>query len=404
MVFVDSDSFLNNVGTENNPNESEQKNKNLENLILNTDLGELPDNREEKIIKRLLELNQNIQIYYLNIEEFTNYLYIDYISSTTINIFEINGENDFNGVVLNFIPRISQISSVILNTDLGELPNNLPETILERLVLLNNNLNLSNINLSEITIDSAIISAIENSDRYLGSVIVQFTLNNEEVKTIKENENKQDLNSDTNDSVNKLISKFDNLNSNNNLNYLNHIKVLDKNTKGGNLKEGDTYIETNNWVYLKHGHGQIDKFDGLNFPIIDIELDGKGSAYVLNNTNEIYHLNLYGWGNEKIILPNNIKAISMKVLQKNSSENNNIKKGTIYIGTNSGVYFKSFNENDSGTVVNYKFDGLNFPIIDIELDGKGSAYVLNNTGEIYHLNLYGWDHTIIYKKLEKEEL
>ncbi|WP_348735378.1 hypothetical protein [Spiroplasma endosymbiont of Ammophila pubescens] len=93
----------------------------------------------------MLELNQNIQIYYPNIEEFTNYLYIDYISSTTINIFEINSENDFNGVVLNFIPRISQISSVILNTDLGELPNNLPETILERLVLLNNNLNLSNI-------------------------------------------------------------------------------------------------------------------------------------------------------------------------------------------------------------------------------------------------------------------
>ncbi len=133
------------------------------------------------------------------------------------------------------------------------------------------------------------MNTTENSDRYFGGVIVQFILNNVENKISK----KAGPSSDSDDNiVNKIISKFDNLNSNNNL---NRIKVLDKNAKGGNLKEGDTYIGTNNGIYLKHGHGQIDKFDGLDFPIIDIELDGKGSAYVLNNTCEIYHLNLYGW-------------------------------------------------------------------------------------------------------------
>ncbi|APE75540.1 hypothetical protein [Spiroplasma citri] len=51
---------------------------------------------------------------------------------------------------------------------------------------------------------------------------------------------------------------------------------------------------------MQHVYGQIDKFDDLNFPIIAIELDNKGSAYVLNNTGKIYHLDLYGWGHQQV--------------------------------------------------------------------------------------------------------
>ncbi|WP_338991457.1 hypothetical protein [Spiroplasma endosymbiont of Seladonia tumulorum] len=40
---------------------------------------------------------------------------------------------------------------------------------------------------------------------------------------------------------------------------------------------------------------------------------------------------------------------------------------------------------------------MEFPIIAIELDKKRSAYVLNNTGKIYHLDLYGWGHYQVSK-------
>ncbi len=153
------------------------------------------------------------------------------------------------------------------------------------------------------------------------------------------------------------------------------IKVLQKDSVSRGLSSGDTYFATTNGVYLKHGEGQIDKFDGLDFLITDIELDNKGSTYVINNKGEVYHLNLSGWGNEKITLPNNVKATAIKVLQKDSSENNNLKAGSIYVGTTNGIYFKSYNENDNNNIMNYKFDGLDFLITDIELDNKGSAYI-----------------------------
>ncbi|WP_342223867.1 ribosome-inactivating family protein [Spiroplasma endosymbiont of Asaphidion curtum] len=161
------------------------------------------------------------------------------------------------------------------------------------------------------------------------------------------------------------------------------IKVLQKNSESKSLGAGDIYFTTTNGVYLKHGAGQIDKFDDLNFPITDIELDNKGSAYVVNNKGEVYHLDLQGWGNEKITLPNNVKVTSIKVLQKNS-ESKSLGAGDIYFTTTNGVYLK----HGAGQID--KFDDLNFPITDIELDNKGSAYVVNNKGEVYHLDLQGW--------------
>ncbi|WP_238335974.1 hypothetical protein [Spiroplasma citri] len=69
---------------------------------------------------------------------------------------------------------------------------------------------------------------------------------------------------------------------------------------------------------MQHVYGQIDKFDDLNFPIIAIELDNKGSAYVLNNTGKIYHLDLYGWGHQQV--PKNSKQYKFQL--KNNWANN----------------------------------------------------------------------------------
>ncbi|WP_338991454.1 hypothetical protein [Spiroplasma endosymbiont of Seladonia tumulorum] len=122
------------------------------------------------------------------------------------------------------LPR--KLNNLLLNTELGDLPDNLPETIFERVILLNTDIDLDEVVIHDITHDLTIISSNSNSTRYYGRVIVHFTLNNKEVKTIKENKNKQDPNSDANDSVNKLISKFNKLCSNNEINNLNPKKVL----------------------------------------------------------------------------------------------------------------------------------------------------------------------------------
>ncbi|MFJ1522479.1 hypothetical protein [Spiroplasma sp. ald] len=342
-----------------------KKYKSIYELIKNKDLGELKDNYEDTILHAIVRLNPNISVNDIRIVRIPNNnmaLIAHSYSTNTVDIgddvdwvyFSISpqgmiGNSMFYNVLTNdvnlqpnknkiqrpkeapptppttkieepiyatVLPKSQRniqsnvvvppkparnLNNLLLNTNLGELPDNLPETILQALVFNNPNINLDEINLSEITTNSARINAIENSTRYLGGVIVQFTLNNTKNKISKEEKKPEPSPDSDNNIINKMIIKFNNLNSNNHSINLNRIKILDKNTKGGNLKEGDTYIATNNGVYLRFNNcGKIYKFNGLNFPIIDIELDGKGSAYVLNNTGEIYHLDLYGWGHQLI--------------------------------------------------------------------------------------------------------
>lgn len=78
------------------------------------------------------------------------------------------------------------------------------------------------------------------------------------------------------------------------------VKILDTNNESDNLKAGTIYVGTTNGVYFINTVGQVNKFDGLNFPITSIELDGNGSAYVTNEQSEIYHLDLHGLGSKKL--------------------------------------------------------------------------------------------------------
>ncbi|MFU0251976.1 hypothetical protein [Spiroplasma sp. Moj] len=332
--------------------------KALNEEVKNWILGELVDNLPETILKKIYKLNKKIKknsLKIINVREnvariiwdedvdsttnFTDVYFTVYDSSNSVfyndnpslgtcqslastSHEETNKNQIGEPIYATVLPKSQRnkqdnvaplvpppkLNNLLLNTELGDLPDNLSETIFERVILLNTDIDLDEVVIHDITHDLAIISSNLNSTRYYGRVIVHFTLNNKEVKTIKENKNKQNPNSDDNDSVNKLISKFNKLCSNNEINNLNPKKVLTGNTSSGRLHAGDTYLGTNNGIYLKHGHGQIDKFDDLEFPIIAIELDNKGSAYVLNNTGKIYHLDLYGWGHHQVskIITNNI--------------------------------------------------------------------------------------------------
>lgn len=108
---------------------------------------------------------------------------------------------------------LRNLNNILLNTNLGELPDNLPDTILNRFIELNININRNHISISNITTTSAIIISNQNS-RYIGNLEVFFTLNYKDKKNlikISDNEKDNDSNSNNNQKIKDIITKFNNL-------------------------------------------------------------------------------------------------------------------------------------------------------------------------------------------------
>ncbi|UZQ29155.1 MAG: hypothetical protein OHM56_07980 [Spiroplasma phoeniceum] len=132
------------------------------------------------------------------------------------------------------------------------------------------------------------------------------------------------------------------------------IKVLDKNNQGGNLKSGTIYVGTDNGVYLIYHDGKCNKFDNLNFSITIIKLDGSGIAYVTNNQEKVYHLNLVGWCSEKL---EGIESSDLEKELKLYYDNNKLEKfveNNWYNNPNNKLVFKTFNVLKSDPTDDYK--------------------------------------------------
>ncbi|WP_348736463.1 hypothetical protein [Spiroplasma endosymbiont of Ammophila pubescens] len=131
--------------------------------------------------------------------------------------------NNQNNVTPPKPPR--NLNNLLLNTNLGELPDNLPDTILNRFIELNININRNHISISNITTTSAIIISNQNS-RYIGNLEVFFTLNYKDKKNlikISDNEKDNDSNSNNNQKIKDIITKFNNLSKQSKQKKLNEI-------------------------------------------------------------------------------------------------------------------------------------------------------------------------------------
>ncbi|MEZ0180223.1 hypothetical protein ['Camptotheca acuminata' phytoplasma] len=167
--------------------------KELNEVLTKTNLGEIENNLSNIIIEKIKDLNQNLINKNLQ----------------TIKIYDNNAlikSNDYpNTVKVDFTLK-QDIKEVLKQTRLGEIDDNLPNTIIEKIQDLNQNLINKNLQTIKIYEDNALIK----SEDYKNTIAVQFTLK----KDIKEVLTKTHLGEIENNSSITIIDKIKNLNKN----------------------------------------------------------------------------------------------------------------------------------------------------------------------------------------------
>ncbi|MGL5268754.1 MAG: hypothetical protein ACRC8P_03210, partial [Spiroplasma sp.] len=138
----------------------------LSELTLNRNLGTIPDYNPRTILTRLRELNPGID---------TSQLYVQniIISGATIKILpnsQVYHRDDYINICFN----MPFLSSIIMNSNLGEIENNNENTILGQLRELNPGIDIFQLYVQNITENSATISPLPDSMIYQGQITVTF--------------------------------------------------------------------------------------------------------------------------------------------------------------------------------------------------------------------------------------
>ncbi|AHI54273.1 chitinase [Spiroplasma sabaudiense Ar-1343] len=162
------------------PSEEEETKQNLYTAIKNKDLGEIKNDEESTIFTSLKELNPELEVDDIEIIN---------ISSTGAKVKAIEssklyfGDAQLTFTIEDYIPDGRQeLVDVIANSYLGELDNNQESTIKAVVEEQNKNIDMSQINITNITTTSAKLTAKADSTSYRGSVTVTFKIKEVVVK------------------------------------------------------------------------------------------------------------------------------------------------------------------------------------------------------------------------------
>jgi len=193
------------------------------------DLGELPDNSFSTILEAVIKREPNNKFRKI----FRNNLRIIRIDRNSAEL-EINNFNDVpiqGSIIVHFNPAIIYLSSVITNTNLGELPDNSFSTILEAVIRTNphSGLTVNDLVAIRVTTNSATITSRNNN--YSGNVYVTFNINNKNSK----NKRPLNFNNDEDDKDKFKKSKYD-------YNQQNDIDKQSTTTKKPNAGSGSVSI------------------------------------------------------------------------------------------------------------------------------------------------------------------
>ncbi|MGL5268237.1 MAG: hypothetical protein ACRC8P_00485, partial [Spiroplasma sp.] len=141
----------------------------LHKIIKNTKLV-VPNFKEVTILERLRELNPEIDITQLVVKKVINTKYAIIIPIKNSSIYR--GELMIR---LSFSVANS-LTSNIVNTNLGRIPDNNTQTILDYLQRYNTNINVNDIYIEAVNTNSATISALPSSLIYYGRTVIYFNL------------------------------------------------------------------------------------------------------------------------------------------------------------------------------------------------------------------------------------
>jgi len=170
----------------------------LEQIITTINIGEIEINNQAHIIQRLREINHPIlsREDFLENIEFENITNINAVVHTRTNIIDEDSTRFISKkfkFTINFRTQIQTLSSSIININLGELLDNSPQTIINRLNRLNPNLNLNYpiflrrfpINLNSFNILAEDFNDFQQNNRHLifdRVFTFTFTVNSESIR------------------------------------------------------------------------------------------------------------------------------------------------------------------------------------------------------------------------------
>ncbi len=138
----------------------------LSSIISNTNLGNIENNYHYTILQNLQRLNPNIIYQNINLE-------VIWTSINSAEIRNLNSEIIGNTIEVYFTTNNHTLNSLIEETDLGELPDNREETILNAILELNPSIERNNINnIENITNNSATIYG--NIDSLLNCSVLEM--------------------------------------------------------------------------------------------------------------------------------------------------------------------------------------------------------------------------------------
>ncbi|WP_158696831.1 glycosyl hydrolase family 18 protein [Mesoplasma florum] len=245
---------------------------NLSSVITKKDLGILSDNNVLTIQQAVIKLNPKLTTKDINITSITQ-------TSARVNS---SASGRYTGSVnVTFTIQVvkQNLSSVLINTNLGSLQDNNTSTIQASILAKNSNLLASDISVDSITQTSARVNS-SASGRYTGSVNVTFTINGTKpektnLANVITNQNITTVlpNADPDIILNALVKDNSKLNS-------NYVRIYDAGFNSSSGWGWARVTSTDENVYINPKEGYLD----LTFKV-DENLLATDLASVITNTN-----------------------------------------------------------------------------------------------------------------------
>ena len=387
----------------------------LPELIKNTNLGKISTNSEEDILQRVFALNRNARRHNIAIARLldnqaqivlredlenntfyqNNFIWVSFETQGDVEIrvgnsvfycssdqVHLRQRNDSSSLFKNFSTPTSSLFNDHTSINLGIIPDNQLDTIISNIdrYLSNHNRSnfLGNYYLLHYSHSDAIIAP--KFSQYEGEIVVTFTPNRIDLNSIIIN---TDLGTITPQELLPRIYQLNPLLNNLPLfvTFISHTEAI-VSTNNNELYFGSVRVLFNFKVVTNNisGQSQNKKFDSPNNSDEQQNFNNTPQPEAtalqqipVSETSLTYNNDNFNGGKK-------VKNV-ISVLDENT-QGGRLQAGDSYIGTNNGVTLNYVQKGERS----HKFTNLNSPIVNIVEDGKGGAFVLNNIGEIYHLD------------------